>query len=1116
MSNTRNGFTSSVSGLFAVLFTLLLCTLMFTGIPAHAEKPEDETHHEYAVLQEDGRLIFFESDNWYESLSRGSFRDIMGKSSYGTVGRISEGESCHAAELQAVEGVNVRQIMAAEGQVINTMTDMSFWFDGLSDLTDFNDQGFDTHDVISMKGLFRGCESLHNISLSSFTTYSVQDMSMMFCSCKSLENLDISAFNTEGVRDMSYMFSECNSLKDLTLGTFRTYSVNNMAGMFNWCESLEELNVSGFDTSSVTDMSSMFCCCKSLKQLDLRSFGTSSVTDMSSMFDFCESLTGLELGYFETSNVKDMTRMFCGCSSLVSLSLPYFNTLSATSMYGMFSDCYSLENIDLSAFNTVNVKDMGYMFNNDYSLQNLDVSGFETRQVTNMSHMFNGCSKLGDLEVGRFDTSNVTDMYNMFCGCELLETLDVSNFQTAKVKDMTQMFAGCSKLKNLNLHSFNTRAVTSLARMFSRCHMLKELDLAGFDTSSVTDMQAMFDSCVNLTRVWLGGLFTVWHENGCLPNNGTWTNGAFSMSNLELCREYPRNAALWGGKWYIDRQYAVLQYEGDMTLFHSEESYLDGESGIFTDERGMVYTGVIWRVSNLSYAFNTIEQKAEVKIKSISAAGGQPIDAFGSWMYFTNMQELEEFNGSNMDTSGLQTLGFSNCPKLKELDLSMLDLHSIISTSGMFYNCYGLKEISFGEWDAAGVTVMTGMFQNCSSLVSLDLSDFDTSSVQSMNYMFSGCTSLKELNVSGFNTSKVTDMTGMFAYCSSLTELDLSGFRTPALVYMNVYDMGSGSIGDEPYFHRQDYEYPMGLGMFEGCSKLKGIDLSSFNTSSVKYMMKLFDRCESLERIDISSFNTSKVEDMKWMFGYNGNESTEIHCPKLKSVRLGSKFTVWKADATFPPLASWTNSKIKKTASELQKEYPSNAASWAGYWIPDDGSFPFVDVKEGKFYYEPVNWAYFHNPQITTGTDAIHFSPNNTCTRGQVVTFLWRAYGCPEPKTTKNPFADVKKSAFYYKAVLWAVEKNITTGTDPTHFSPNDDCTRAQVVTFMYRAAGSPSVSGVKNPFADVSSKKFYYKAVMWALKNKITGGTDSTHFSPNDPCTRGQIVTFLYRGKKD
>ncbi len=169
----------------------------------------------------------------------------------------------------------------------------------------------------------------------------------------------------------------------------------------------------------------------------------------------------------------------------------------------------------------------------------------------------------------------------------------------------------------------------------------------------------------------------------------------------------------------------------------------------------------------------------------------------------------------------------------------------------------------------------------------------------------------------------------------------------------------------------------------------------------------------------------------------------------------------------------------------------------------------FTDVKKSDFFYTPVQWAVSEG--ITTGTSSTTFGPSESCTRAQAVTFLWRAAGSPAPKTSKNPFVDVKKNDYYYKAVLWAVENGITKGTSATAFSPDESCTRGQIVTFLWRAQGGKKVSA-SNPFKDVKKSDYYYDAVLWAVKNNVTTGTSATAFSPNDTCTRGQIVTFLYR----
>ena len=169
----------------------------------------------------------------------------------------------------------------------------------------------------------------------------------------------------------------------------------------------------------------------------------------------------------------------------------------------------------------------------------------------------------------------------------------------------------------------------------------------------------------------------------------------------------------------------------------------------------------------------------------------------------------------------------------------------------------------------------------------------------------------------------------------------------------------------------------------------------------------------------------------------------------------------------------------------------------------------FVDVPEGSYYEEAVNWAV--EKGITTGTDATHFSPDGICTRAQAVTFLWRAAGSPAAKSAVMPFADVKVGSYYYDAVLWAVENGITKGTSDTMFSPDATCSRAQIVTFLWRSQKSPA-AGTANPFTDVKASAYYADAVLWAVKEGITKGTTNTTFSPDANCTRAQIVTFIWR----
>ncbi|WP_455560034.1 S-layer homology domain-containing protein, partial [Agathobaculum hominis] len=204
-----------------------------------------------------------------------------------------------------------------------------------------------------------------------------------------------------------------------------------------------------------------------------------------------------------------------------------------------------------------------------------------------------------------------------------------------------------------------------------------------------------------------------------------------------------------------------------------------------------------------------------------------------------------------------------------------------------------------------------------------------------------------------------------------------------------------------------------------------------------------------------------------------------------------------------------TISVTKKSDTQYTFVMPAGKVEVKATFVEDNTMLnSFVDVHANDYYYDAVLWA--AQKGVTAGTDATHFSPNASCTRAQIVTFLWRAAGSPEPKGTSS-FADVSADSYYAKAVAWAVENGITGGTGNGKFSPDGTCTREQAVTFLYRAAGSPDVSG-GSAFSDVAGNAYYADAVAWAEKNGVTGGIGGGLFGSGNDCTRGQIVTFLYR----
>ena len=204
--------------------------------------------------------------------------------------------------------------------------------------------------------------------------------------------------------------------------------------------------------------------------------------------------------------------------------------------------------------------------------------------------------------------------------------------------------------------------------------------------------------------------------------------------------------------------------------------------------------------------------------------------------------------------------------------------------------------------------------------------------------------------------------------------------------------------------------------------------------------------------------------------------------------------------------------KLTEKNGKYTFKMPSGKVTIKASFVEEVPEQIFKDVPANAYYYEAVKWA--QEKGITGGIGNGLFGPNDPCTRAQIVTFLWRAAGSPEPETRAMPFTDIPVGSYYYDAVLWAVENDITKGTSDTTFSPNMTCTRAQIVAFLWRSEKSPA-AGTANPFADVKSTAYYADAVLWAAKEDITKGTTNTTFSPGADCTRAQIVTFLWRCKK-
>ena len=535
----------------------------------------------------------------------------------------------------------------------------------------------------------------------------------------------------------------------------------------------------------------------------------------------------------------------------------------------------------------------------------------------------------------------------------------------------------------------------------------------------------------------------------------------------------------------------------------------------------------------------------------------------GDWKYetITGGVRLTGYLGSETELTLPASLG--GLPVLeigdgcfRESDLTEVTIPHGIRVIGeeAFYKCASLKKANLG----GSVNVICARAFAFSGLIKMDI----PGCVRTIDAeAFAGCTSLYNIVIeegvedwdmdigTGFGSGSVTMEEGLeyigeqaFFDCVNLTKMSIpksvKEIGTKAIGFTYEGRQGSYEITGYPGTAAESYanDYALKFKPLEagdGMSGVCGADVTwswSEGTLTVEGTGRMYDysAAECLPWYGLRSETTAAVVGEgvtslgDYAFSGSAVESVVLPgtlawvgaeafggCNGLKELTFTGNAPDFAADAfADTTLTAWYPGENDTWTEAVRQNY-GGSITWR-----KTGGLPFVDVPEDSFCYDAVAWALEQG--ITTGTDGTHFSPNEVCHRAAVVTFLWRAAGSPEPQTAQNPFVDVKSTDFYYKAVLWAVEEGITNGLDATHFGPGGNCNRAQVVAFLYRAVGSPQTGGAENPFQDVPSDQWFAPAVLWAVREGITNGLDATHFGPGSTCSRAQIVTFLYRAMAD
>ena len=620
--------------------------------------------------------------------------------------------------------------------------------------------------------------------------------------------------------------------------------------MFYDCNSLTSIQFNNFNTENAIDMRWMFYNCSALMELDVSNFNTNQIGNMSYMFSNCSALTNIEFGdNFNTENVTDMSYMFSDCSTLTELVFDdAFNTNKVTRMDYMFSGCLGLTNLDVSTFNTSKVTNMYGMFYACSALTELNLDNFTTDNVKQMEYMFYHCSSLTELDLSSFNTFNVVSMRSMFYECSSLTGITFGyNFNTTNVTSMYYMFSGCSGLTNLDVSNFNTSKVTDMYGMFYGCYTLTELDVSSFNTTNVTSMGSMFRSCSGLTKITFGDDF----KTDKVTSLNHMFYACYELQELDLSNFNTSNVARLDNMFYACNVLTEL----DLTSFNTSNVTLMTNMFYECFALTTIYVGADWNTDSVTDGYDMFYDCTSL----VGQAG----------TVYNNLYTDETYahiDGGN-ENPGYLTAGYA-------------------LVSGSNFNSYidsNSTKIIFGDYSAysSSVSGLTPTYVSQHVLTNEVTDDIQLYYSDSTKTTFILSKSVIMAN---------DNCQGMFYNKTALKSIQFENFNTT-----NVTKMGIVTVG---LMGSRDY------GMFEGCSNLTNLDLSTFDTSKVTNMAGMFYGCSSLVSLDLSSFDTSNVthmsmvtyswsgilDDVYGMFGF---------CSSLKTIYVGQLWSTSSVTESF-------------------------------------------------------------------------------------------------------------------------------------------------------------------------------------------------------------------------
>lgn len=885
----------------------------------------------------------------------------------------------------------------------------------------------------------------------------------------------------------------------------------------------------------------MFRNCTSLKTVD---FGDAKVIG-SWAFEDCTSLTGDVLA---SSKVQKLLYRAFANTGIIEITIP--ETMTDISG-GAFAGNEQLETVNWKSSQSNNTMFSAF---NDYSKGSYYWDSYRMPSGDKPSEY------TFPKTVNIYALPSSSSYYGMFCDQPYLETV---NFKCEIENIQNYMFQFCPNLKEITFdHPEKVKTIGSNA--FNGC-----LSLNSFPFDKMTSLES-----IGQNAFLLSNYNSPYNQSSYAALTDAQKTYGLNEVDLSACEKLTSiEWAAFYNQYNVKKIHLPASVSLNGSAFNGTASLKEVICEGDADDNLFSYN-MYSSISASSYGYNETVEKVTIKGQLTQK------NSYANSMFYMmlNLKEVYLPNAESIpeicfqDCTGLETVqapkaltvgknAFFRSSISSELDLS----NAASIAESCFQECKAIKVLKAPKLTTVGDYAF---FKSGISSVAVN------KDVSYGKYVFTGCNNLEtvvvEEGVTALSDFMFTDCTALkqVSLPSTLQTINWAAFKNAPIEMVNIpasvtkieddaFSGGSKSIimRGAPVIelvHGSDaviFNDPL-MPMDDG-SVIYYVDDTS-KTGAELYKASIGDKASNIEikeipatvNVDITGAPTSvkagsalnlsnfkiicagkELDDTQYVLDYDANDKTTgnrvvtvtVSCADVPEgvIETAVSASGVTGAAVSGKVYSLSDDSDEATGSFIVNVFKKSSSGSGTSTVPEnkvdnnDSKVAFTDVSESDYYYDSVKWAVENG--ITQGTSSTLFSPDDSCTRAQAVTFLWRAAGSPAPENSEISFEDVDADAYYADAVMWAVEKRITKGVNSGSFAPDAECTRAQIVTFMMRAAGVSQASGTVD-FTDVDSDAYYADAVLWAVENGITQGTSSSTFSPDAECTRAQIVTFLYR----